>query len=301
MQVVPLPVAASGQIEIAKSRAGVRGEVPNGGVEKVSDVDYEVKFYLEAERLVGPGDRLSRELTAGLGIGQPPKRLRMQFLDDDLSLHRSGWNIRFREIDGRSGLELTYKRRYRLRECPVDQPEGCDEVSREDERKALGSAADEGLELDREDVQAEVEWGYAKQIMTVSRRTRLPPEGAFALDLPALARSKELAGLGAPAALGTGLLAPAAGLLGRSRISGPVDGLRWEGRLESKDVVAELWWINVDGPTRPPRPVLELSLRDGSRDDAAEVRRRIRSYLSDRAWLRTEDLLKTEMILANHR
>ena len=105
---------------------------------------YEVKFYLLPSKVLGKDHEPTKAVKDLLRLPARFTKLRMLFLDDaDRDLQAEGWNIRFRDIEGKGKVELTYKRRY--------------PVQGDDIETALAAAAQQGFDTGARNYDVEVE------------------------------------------------------------------------------------------------------------------------------------------------
>jgi hypothetical protein len=84
--------------------------------------DYEVKFFLEPARVLDNLNEPTRVLHDALGLSSSVTKLRMLFLDSkNHDLNEVGWNVRLRTVEDEDGIELAYKKRFRIGDRPLSQ------------------------------------------------------------------------------------------------------------------------------------------------------------------------------------
>src|SRR6516165_3503235 len=131
--------------------------------------DYEVKFFLDPPRVLVNLSEPATDVDNALGLPSPVTKLRMLFLDSknqDLSknhlLNEVGWNVRLRSIEGEDGIELVYKKRFRIGDRPLSQ--------------ILEQAANEGFGADDTNYRAQVEWG-SRRTLSFTRKKMVQVKG----------------------------------------------------------------------------------------------------------------------------
>jgi hypothetical protein len=151
--------------------------VINAVAAKPATPGFEVKFFLDPGKTLNASNVPTPDvLTAFNAAG--PLSINMQFLDGPgLQLHKAGWNVRFRTIEGKDEMELTYKRR-----SPI--PIGLDAALKRAEVDGFG----------KEEKKAEVEWGFQQRTLTFSREQNEPAANSV-LPLIADARTRALASM----------------------------------------------------------------------------------------------------------
>ena len=209
----------------------------------------------------------------------------MQFLDGPaLELHKAGWNVRVRTVQGKDRVELTYKRRY-----PVAN--GLD--------AALIRAARDGFDSGEQDYEPELEWGYQQKTLTFSNEKTVESSGGSP-TLPAAANARTLAVREMPGKLRRlGEDGWAKGLLSGARVYGPVEGRRWTGSHPAIDdkIAIEVWALPGAGGTGTEH-IVEVSFKKKQRDASAVAKREaLRELLEQKRWLLPGDVLKTALIL----
>jgi hypothetical protein len=241
----------------------------------------EVKLFLDPRLTLDARNEPGRDVLAAFQVSGHPVAIKMQFLDGrGLELHKAGWNVRFRTVQGKDEMELTYKRRY-----PV--PSGLD--------TALARAERDGFDADEKDYEPELEWGYQQETLTFSNEK---PKKSTTPTLPSLANARTLASNEMPGKLrrfrSDGW---AKGILSGARIYGPVEGRRWSGRHLDDDISIEVWTLPGACGTGTER-IVEVSFKKKQRSDkAVEKREALLELLDQKGWLLTRDVLKTALIL----
>lgn len=239
----------------------------------------EVKFFLDASLTLDANNQPTRDVLAAFQATGSPVTIKMQFLDGP-GLELAGWNVRFRTVQGKGKMELTYKRRY-----PV--PSGLD--------AALARAERDGFDAGERDYEAELEWGYQQETLTFSKERT---EASANPILPSLASARTLAVSEMPGKLQRfGPNGWAKGILSGASIYGPVEGRRWTGRHLDDDISIEVWTLPGACGAGTER-IVEVSFKKTQRSDkAVEKREAFLELLEKKGWLLPRDVLKTALIL----
>lgn len=246
---------------------------------------FEVKFALDADRVLLADGTPTPAAVAALGIAPGPEDYEVVFLDGPhLDFHTERWNVRFRNKGGQA--EVSFKRR-----LPVyhDSVPGVLET-------ALRQGFDAGEQ--EEGYEAEIEWGPARRTLSLIKEEKL---GGGAL--PATAAEAARAAAGAlPGKLRKWVLDGwAESVLAVGRLFGPVRARRWKWSAVGGKTAFEVWWV------RPAaggglEPVVEVTVKADKEEKAAASRESLRAVLAAHpGWLRTEDVLKTDLVLDRYR
>jgi hypothetical protein len=179
--------------------------------------NYEVKLFLDPAKVLDVEFKPTRAADRTLDLKSSNRKIAMQFLDvQPLQLNAEGWTVRARKFEGSDKLELSYKRRYPI--APAQLAE------------ALAAAAAHGFDAREDDYAAQVEWGFAKQTLSFTRKIEFKAKGTGELDLPTVEELRLLAVREIPGKLDRWKAAGwARDLLARAHLYGPVLGKRWAG------------------------------------------------------------------------
>ncbi|KAF9766232.1 hypothetical protein IL306_001385 [Fusarium sp. DS 682] len=245
--------------------------------------EYEVKLLLKPTAVL----RLDKELqdTVLSTFDMPPSvtKQSIQFLDtDSKDIYAAGWSARIRKTENDDGLELTYKKRYAIMGGDIDA--------------ALTTANNDGFDASDVKYEAQVEWGYQKQTLSISRKKVVESTNSE-VDLPGESNSRAMLIDKAPDMFdnlqgnnwGTGMLA-------KSRIFGPVHAKRSVGKWEGMRLYIEVWPIGKRGSTEIDY-LVEASFKTESRMTASAKHDSFISFLQDKGWFLCKDSLKTQLIM----
>lgn len=123
---------------------------------------YEVKLFMNPGRILDSNGIIKNNVMTNLGFTFGAKKpltiMNMTFMDDTLkTLDKLGWNLRIRQKNNSSKLEVTYKKRWAVKGRQPD---------------FLQLAADQGFCYGNEDskgiaFEAEIDWGYGKKTLSL--------------------------------------------------------------------------------------------------------------------------------------
>ena len=249
--------------------------------------DYEVKLFLDPEKVLDVEFKPTREVRQLLNLSENSLKITMQFLDArPVQLQATGWTVRARKFEKANEIELTYKRRY-----PVGAATLTD---------ALAAASRDGFHAGEDDYAAQVEWGYQAETLSFSRKRAFAATGGGETTLPSLADLQRAAVAGLPGKLDrwqeTGW---ARGVLAAGQTYGPVLGKRWSGEWQGPALDLEVWLIKAEtGPGY--EPVVELSFKEKKEKKASGFRDKLKDFIRDSQWLLERDVLKTAMIFRRY-
>jgi hypothetical protein len=254
--------------------------------------DYEVKFFLDPAKVLVNLSEPATEVNKAVGLSSSVTKLRMLFLDSknhDLSknhvLNEVGWNVRLRTIEDEDGIELVYKKRFRIGDRPLSQ--------------ILEQAASEGFGADDTNYRAQVEWG-SRRTLSFTRKKTVQVKGVKGMELPKEADARrvavaEIAGKLDRARPGGW----ARGILAEAHAFGPVKGRRWSGKLDGLKLDFEVWDVLMaDG--KGTEPIVELSFKEDDEAKAESGHTKLENFLKAKGWLLKGDVLKTELILQRY-
>lgn len=249
--------------------------------------DYEVRLQLDPARVLSPEHELAPAVLKSFNVSETV-RMNVQFLDKcSKDIYDAGWCVRIRKVEGKSDHELTYKKRY--------------DIENENIGDALTQAKKDGFHGGDSKYEAQVEWGYAKQTLSISREEKISYSGKTELDLPDTVDSRAMATKEAPGKFdnwgpghkwGTKALETA-------RIFGPVLAKRWIGAWNEVSVFVEVWPL-LNSAGTGIEYIVEASFKTDSYATASAERRNLANDLQTRGWLLPGDSLKTKLILERY-
>ncbi|KIW86620.1 uncharacterized protein Z519_12745 [Cladophialophora bantiana CBS 173.52] len=256
--------------------------------------DYEVKVLLKPTEVLASSNRLKDAVQSEFDIMPGTKKMNIQFVDTEKkAIYTSGWNLRIRKTEGKKYFELTYKKRYPVKEGYYCTAEG-------NINTALETALQEGFNS-ATTYGAQVEVGYQEQTLSISYDAKLPDEGFEGMDLPDPKDSRKFLTEKAPKEFknwssedwGTQHLA-------NSIVYGPVHAKRFEGIWDGFKLFIEVWPIRKSKTDESLELIVEASFKTPDLKKALEGRARLIKSLQKRAWILDKDSLKTKLIMERY-
>lgn len=247
--------------------------------------NYEVRLQLDPAKVLNSEHEPVSAVLESFTVSETGLQMNVQFLDKcSKDIYDAGWCVRMRKVESKSHLELTYKKRYEIVNGNID--------------KVLNRAKDDGFDGGDTKYESQVEWGYTKQTLSISRRKRVSHHGKTELELPGLNESRKMAIKEEPNKFedwgpgddwGTKTLAKAI-------VFGPVLAKRWIGKWNGIQVYIEVWPIpNAEG--MGSEYIVEASFKTDSYKIASAERSNLTNRLQAQGWILAEDSLKTKLIL----
>ncbi|KAK0666907.1 hypothetical protein QBC41DRAFT_348419 [Cercophora samala] len=259
--------------------------------------DFEVKFLLdETQVLDAASSKPAESLRAAFKLPEKPIRMDVQFLDTtSREIYNAGWSPRIRKVEGESGYELTYKKRY-----PIVDGQADGAIDASDLLTALSVARDEGFDVTETKYDAQVEWGFQKQTLSISRKKKVKKDsvGKKEMGLPDENESRKLLVEEIPGKFDDWLFEKwGRSLLSQAVIYGPVSAERYEGTWEGVEVDVEIWPLRVEGSDTDTETIVEISFKSDNGNQAGTTQKVLGDYLAERGWLVPRDSLKTQLIM----
>jgi hypothetical protein len=249
--------------------------------------DYEVRLQLNPSMVLNSDHELNGTMISAFNMLQTPVNFKVQFLDTNLKdIYTAGWSARIRKTDNKNNFELTYKKRYTIASGDIDD--------------TLTAANTDGFDAGAANYEAQVEWGYQTQILSITRKKNIA-SGNQGTDLPGINGSRNMLINEAPGKFdnwkgnnrwGTNALA-------KSRIFGPVLARRSIGVWNGLELYVEVWPI-LDASGTGIERFVEASFKTKSRSTASNEQSRLRDYLQCKGWLLPKDSLKTQLIMERY-
>lgn len=249
--------------------------------------DYEVKVLLDPTVVLGSDQKLTSAVLSTFSMPTTVTKMNVQFLDTDgKGMYNAGWSPRIRKIEDKDKFELTYKKRYPITNGNIDA--------------ALTEANIGGFDASDDNYDAQVEWGYQKQTLSISLKKSSSSTGYNGMDLPDLNDSRDMLIDDAPGKFddwlsngwGTDNLAI-------SRIFGPVLAKRSIGTWSGLELFVEVWPIRNSAGTGIEY-IVEASFKTANRADASLQHDNLIAFVQERGWFLEQDSLKTQLIMERY-
>ncbi len=243
---------------------------------------YEVKFVLDQDVLNASGAPGSA-LTSAFALPSKPQKIAVEYFDtNSKNLNDEGWNVRLRKKEDKTKYEITYKKRYNVVNGDIDA--------------ALTKANQEGFDASDTNYEAEVDWGYGKQTLSLSNDKDSKTSDTSA-TLPSASKALELVLDKLPGKLENWKTSKwGKTQLQNSRSYGPVLASKYEGSWNGLDIDVEVWPIRSASGSGT-EPVIEISFKADSYNEAASNRQQLMTTLQNQGWLVPQDSLKTQLVL----
>lgn len=250
--------------------------------------DYEVRLRLDPGKVLGFNQEPAEDVKTAFDVSTITA-LNVQFLDKNCKeIYTSGWSPRIRKMENKNNLELTYKRRYAIADGDIDA--------------VLSIANQDGFRAGDTEFEAQVEWGYQTQTLSISHQVDVDDSGNDGIGLPDTTESRQIMTDRAPEKFdnwnytGWGTSA-----LHLSRIFGPVFAKRFTGKWNGLKLYLEVWpLLNSEGTET--EHIVEASFKTKDRARASLERGNLITFLSQpgRNWFLACDSLKTQLIMERY-
>lgn len=247
---------------------------------------YEVKLLLDSTKVLDGSGLLTPDILSKFNLSSP-KQTNVEYFDtNNLNLDGSGWNVRFRKKESKDNYELNYKKRYAIQNGDIEA--------------ALTLANSEGFDITDDNYEAEVDWGYGKQTLSISLDKKVSTSLNGALGLPSEAVTRGLLLDNLPGKLKDW----SASNWGKTQLQlarayGPVLTSKYEGSWNGLEVDVEIWPIRNAAGTGI-EPLVEISFKTTNYNNASTNRTALINSLNDKGWLIPADGLKTQLMLSRY-
>lgn len=246
--------------------------------------NYEVKIYMDPSVVLDSDNKLKQDVLDEFDMPSTVTKMSVEYLDDtNLDMNNIGWDVRLRKMEDEDNFELTYKKRYAINNGDIDA--------------ALQTAAADGLDINEDDYDAQVDWGYTKQTLSFSDDKNVSISGYDGMNLPSSTDSISAAVKKIPGKLNNSVQnGYGKAVLQKAHIYGPVDANRSIGEWNGEKFYIEVWKLKA-ASGNGYEYVVEASFKTDDRSDAQEGHDELIAVLKEKGWLLPEDQLKTQMIL----
>lgn len=255
--------------------------------EEVDGLSCEVKFLLDSSLVLNGEYKLNDDSISAFGLDSEYQGISALYLETPArGFDGEGWINRLRLKDGKKKIELAYKKRYA--------------VAGDDLQSALDLARSQGLDLNDDSFEAEVDWGDSKMTLSFSYEAEVSLkdlEGITQLEQLDLQGAIDLCKENMPA-LEDGWAGEqwGSGLVDTATMVGPLRFKRYKGTWNDMSVTVEVWAIPL-ADSDEMEYVTELSFKSDSMLEAAADRELLTERLDQMGVLVHADSLKTQKIL----
>jgi len=242
----------------------------------------EVKFLLDSEKVLDGDNQLGKDIQDLFAVEKTNKRVVLYIDTPEKVFNNGGWTNRIREKDGKKNIEITYKKRYAVKDGDV--------------AAAFAQAIKDDPIITDGRFEAEVDWSYDKMTLSFSSETKIgKPEGG----LKGMSQEDLVYNLlqNMPKDEGGWMFAKLHSRnLPGAKVAGPVDYVRYTGTYEGTEVDIEVWQV-PDAQKGGISYVTEISFGADSIEEATPVRDSLMAFLDGKGILLHQSSLKTNMIL----
>jgi len=267
--------------------------------------DYEIKLLLDPSKVLDTSNNLTHTFLKHFKIAPTPQQCTIQFLDTpDKDLSTAGWLVRMRREHSKADkIEITYKKRY-----PIGAKD-TSSVTTASASKAIDLALKAATsdfccqqEHERKLFAAQIEWGYAKQDLSIARNKSVPADAYPGLSLPVEAESRKLTIDAAPSEFlnWKGQKGWGAQLISTAKVYCPVHATIWSGEYTGVELDVEVWPVPKVRGREEMETVVEVSFKTAGAKEAEKDREELIDVLTRRGWLLLEDGMKTETVLERY-
>jgi hypothetical protein len=248
--------------------------------------DYEVKLLMNPATTLGTDHKPTTAVRSQFGMPTTVTKMNVQFMDNALQIYNQGWSPRMRKTEGETGFELTYKKRYPVTGGNITA--------------ALNTANVDGFDANATTYDAQIEWGYSKQTLSISRQKSASDSGYSGMDLPGTSTSRSMLINDAPDKFDDWLFNNwGTGVLATSRLYGPVLAKRSIGSWNGETLYIEVWPI-LNAAGTGTEDVVEASFKTTSASTASTKKAALQSLLQSKGWFLAQDSLKTQLIMERY-
>jgi hypothetical protein len=246
--------------------------------------DYEVKLLLNPTAVLGTDNKLKPTVLSTFSMPTSVTKMNVQFLDTNAKdIYNAGWSPRIRKTEDEDDFELTYKKRYPISNGNIDA--------------TLTTANNEGFDSTTTTYDAQIEWGYQQQTLSISRKKTASDSGYSGMDLPGQSASRNMLIDEAPDKFNDWLGNDwGTSKLSTSRIFGPVLAKRSIGTWSGLQLYIEVWPIKNAAGTGTEY-IVEASFKTDVRATAGTKQSELITFLQGKGWFLAQDSLKTSLIM----
>ncbi|MDO4333345.1 MAG: hypothetical protein Q4C58_11775 [Eubacteriales bacterium] len=247
--------------------------------------DYELKFLLNSDMVLNSDDELKKDYRNLFNTGKSYDKISVLYIETaEYDFSEQGWYNRIRVKEDADEFELTYKKRYSISDGDIEA--------------ALTLANQEGFDISDTNYEAEVDWGYEKMTLSLSRNKEASNKGYDDLELPKKGDAIDILKSNMPGKEENWLYDNwGTDTIEEGKKCGPLTYLKYKGDISGIDIVVEIWPITnkTSGETTY---LTELSFKEDDYAAAVQNRQLVMDYLEQAGILLHEDSLKTQRILA---
>lgn len=249
--------------------------------------DYEVHLLLNPTAVLDSSFKLIPTVLSTFAMPTTVTKINVQYIDTvSEDLYNNGWSCRIRNIENESGFDLTYK--WRL---PVNNG---------DINGALNTAFNDGWNSGQGNYDAQIDWLYASQTLSIQRDYTASSKGYSGSDDPDEADSRSMLESNAPGMFddwvsnnwGTDMLESGV-------IYGPVLTKRSVGTWDGVELDIEVWPIENASGTGIEY-LVEASFKTDNYTFASDGRTELIALFQNEGWFLAESVSKEDLVMENY-
>ncbi|KAL7920747.1 hypothetical protein ACQKWADRAFT_328592 [Trichoderma austrokoningii] len=249
--------------------------------------DYEVHLLLDPTVVLGSDFKLTPTVLSTFAMPTTVTKINVQYIDTvSEDLYNNGWSCRIRNIENESGFDLTYK--WRL---PVNNG---------DINGALNTAFSDGWNSGQGNYNAQIDWLYTSQTLSIQRDYTASSDGYSGTDDPDESDSRSMLESNAPNMFddwvsynwGTDMLESGV-------IYGPVLTKRSIGTWNGVELDIEVWPIENSSGTGIEY-IVEASFKTANYTFASDGRAELIALFQNEGWFLAESLSKEDLVMENY-
>lgn len=247
--------------------------------------DYEVKLLLDSNQVLNSDKLLKKTYRDLFDTGKDYGTIGVLYIDTpDLEFNEQKWINRIRIKENKDKFDLTYKKRYSISDGDIEE--------------ALSLANQQGFDITDTNYEAQVDWGYQKMTLSISRKKKASNKGYDELELPKKKAAIDILKDKMPGKEDDWLYDEwGSETIENGKKFGLVYYIKYNGIYNETEVDIEVWPI-TDKNTQITEYITELSFKEDDYDNASLHRSQLIEFLENEGILLHEDSLKTQRILA---
>lgn len=249
--------------------------------------DYEVHLLLNPTAVLDSDFKLTPTVLSTFSMPTTVTKINVQYIDTVSEvLYNNGWSCRIRNIENESGFDLTYKWRLPINNGNITG--------------ALNTAFSYGWNSGQGNYNAQVDWLYASQTLSIQRDYTASSKGYSGTDDPDENDSRSMLESNAPSMFndwvsnnwGTDMLESGV-------IYGPVLTKRSVGTWNGVELDIEVWPIENSSGTGIEY-IVEASFKTDNYTFASDGRNQLITLFQNEDWFLAESLSKEDLVMENY-
>ncbi|KAL7947120.1 hypothetical protein V8C42DRAFT_344004 [Trichoderma barbatum] len=249
--------------------------------------DYEVHLLMNPTAVLGSDFKLTPTVLSTFSMPTTVTKINVQYLDTTTEdLHVNGWSCRIRNIENKDDFDLTYK--WRL---PVNNG---------DINGALNTAFSYGWNSGQGNYDAQIDWLYSSQTLSIQRDYTASEKGYSGTDDPNEKDSRNMLDSNAPDMFSDWVSNDwGTDMLKKAVIYGPILTKRSTGKWNGVELDIEVWPIENSSGSGIEY-IVEASFKTSDYAFASTGRNQLITLLQNKGWFMAESVSKEDLVLENY-